>query len=111
MPVTPPRFSPPPPPPRFSPPVRPGLAVTKVETAPKLRLVQPPAANPNSRSDEAETLPAREIFKPHQRTGLLWALAAVGMLMAGGGLVAWRLGSEKKPPEHANAPRVELKQD
>ena len=37
--------------------------------------------------------------------------AAVGMLMAGGGLMAWRLGSDKKPVEHADAQSVQLRQD
>ncbi len=110
--VSPQRFSPPPPPPaRPFPPVPPGTAVTKAETPPKLRLVQAPPAKPSPPSDEPKPLPARALFKPHPRAGLLWALAAVGMLMAGGGIVAWRMGNKQKPPEHTNAPRVERKQD
>jgi serine/threonine protein kinase len=128
-PVTPPRFSPPPPPPpsqAMAPRV--GRAITKDHEAAKPRHSRVDAPRPDLRMVEANTLPAkklskplscevatipvREMFKPHQRTGLMWALACVGLLVAGGGFLAWRRGGEPPTVGHAQASRVEAaKQD
>jgi serine/threonine protein kinase len=73
---SPPRVTPPPPPPPES------LSPAPRETKPSRMFVA--AAEP-------ATLPAHVAFKPHLRTGLLWALACVGLLLAGGGFLAWGL--------------------
>ncbi|WP_224248917.1 serine/threonine protein kinase [Hyalangium gracile] len=99
---------------RMSPPPRPGLAITKVESAGKLGVSTAPKPRPAPRptqsvDSEAETLPARAVFRPHQKTGLAWALACVGLLLAGGGLLAWRLGGEPQPIQPASPPAAQLK--
>ena len=79
----------PPPPPRIAPLVPPRRVTP--QTAPQT----PPVLSPEP---ETKPLPEPLALKPHQRTGLRWALACVGLLLAGGGFLAWRLGGEQPPP-------------
>jgi len=67
---------------------------------PRIAPLVPQKAHVPSRSrpeSPAKPLPAPVAFKPHPRTVLWWALACVGLLLAGGGLLAWRLGEEQTP--------------
>jgi eukaryotic-like serine/threonine-protein kinase len=78
LPATPaPVKAPPPPPPRIAP------------------LVPPKHATPP---------PTHHALKPHQRTGLRWALACMGLLLAGGGFLAWKLGGEQPPAAPLSQP-------
>jgi serine/threonine protein kinase len=54
--------------------------------------------SPSRPESQAKPLPAPAAFKPHPRTGLWWALACAGLLLAGGGFLAWRLGGEQPRP-------------
>jgi eukaryotic-like serine/threonine-protein kinase len=58
----------------------------------------PPVLSPPPSEPQEKPLPESVALKPHQRTGLRWALACVGLLLAGGGFLAWRLGGEQPPP-------------
>ena len=82
LPTASPRHPTPPPPPRIAP-----LVAQKAHV--------PSPSRPES---QATPLPAPAAFKPHPRTGLWWALACAGLLLAGGGFLAWRLGGEQPQP-------------
>ncbi len=99
---------------RASPAPRPGQAITKVEHNSKLGVSTEPDTRPSrlmENSHSAQTIPEHLILEPHQRTGWLWALACVGMLIVGGGFLAWRLGGEEPPPKHEPLPSTALKRD
>jgi hypothetical protein len=54
--------------------------------------------SPSRPESQAKPLPAPAAFKPHPRTGLWWALACAGLLLAGGGFLAWSLDEEQPRP-------------
>ncbi len=63
--------------------------------------------SPSRPESQSKPLPAPAAFKPHPRTGLWWALAGAGLLLAGGGLLAWRLGGEQPPPASTSQQHVQ----
>jgi serine/threonine-protein kinase len=91
-----------PPPPRIAPlvPLKPSPTnevVTRPRKPPRTEPQAPPVLSPSPPELQA---------KPHQRTGWRWALACVGLLLAGGGLLAWKLGGEQPPAAPPSPPAM-----
>jgi len=103
-------------------PPAPAAAEAPPSRAPRATPPQPPriaplvpqkahVPSPSRPESQAKPLPAPAAFKPHPRTRLRWALACVGVLLAGGGLLAWRLGEEQPRPASTSQQHAQPQQN